>query len=247
MPGSGFPGAAMPESPDEIRRQREYYERTAAEYDQWHVHDDDEHTLALAFASGIINWLGIHSVLDVGSGTGRAIHFLKRHCPGVKVVGLEPVAALREVGYSQGLSQLELIAGDATTIDAANESYDLVSEFGVLHHVREPSLAVAEMLRVARRAVFFSDSNNFGQGSPASRTIKRGLRATGLWPLANWIKTRGKGYSESHGDGVAYSYSVFDNHDQIARHCRHVHVLNTAGDGRCTYQRASHVALLGIK
>jgi len=76
-----------------------------------------------------------------------------------------------------------------------------------LHHIRKPALAVAEMLRVATKAIFLSDSNNFGHGSPLGRSIKQTIDLLGLWPLADWIKTKGKGYTISEGDGLAYSYS----------------------------------------
>src|SRR6185436_11973411 len=96
-----------------------------------------------------------------------------------------------------------------------------------LHHVARPAVVVEEMLRVARRAIFISDSNNFGQGSAAARRVKQALDGLGLWGLANLVKTRGKGYSISDGDGLSYSYSVFNDYPLIERHCRSVHVLNT--------------------
>jgi len=240
-------GANMTSASDEVQRQREYYQRTAAEYEIAHVSDDDEHTLALAFMAGAIDWLGLRSVLDVGSGTGRAIHYLKKRCPTVRVVGIEPVQALREIGHSQGLSEKELIEGDATRLNVADGSFDLVCEFGVLHHLRDPSIAVREMLRAASRSIFISDSNNFGQGSSPVRSLKQALRTIGLWPLAKYLKFGGKGYTESEGDGIAYPYSVFDSYPLVAEHCRRIHVLNTNGDGRSAFRSAAHVALLGVK
>jgi hypothetical protein len=103
------------------------------------------------------------------------------------------------------------------------------------------------MLRVAGRAVFISDCNNFGQGSLLGRGLKQCLNALHLWPLADFIKTRGRGYTLSEGDGLAYSYSVFNDYRQIREKCRSVHVLNTSDAGRNPYRTASHVALLGIK
>jgi ubiquinone/menaquinone biosynthesis C-methylase UbiE len=126
-------------------------------------------------------------------------------------------------------------------------SFDLVCEFGALHHIPKPSRAVAEMLRVARKAVFISDCNNFGQGSGISRLIKQSMNAVGLWPVANLIKTKGKGYSLTEGDGLAYSYSVFNDYKQISRECQAVHLLNTINARPNLYRTASHVALLGIK
>lgn len=151
------------------------------------------------------------------------------------------------MGHSQGLSELELLAGDANELQFSTGQFDLVCEFGALHHMRRPEQAVSEMLRVANKAVFISDTNNFGRGSPTSRTIKQLINFLGLWGIADLIKTRWKGYTISEGDGLAYSYSVFSNHKQIQEQCKSIHLLNTKGGGINPYATASHVALLGIK
>ncbi len=116
------------------------------------------------------------------------------------------------------------------------------------HHVPHPRKVVREMLRVARRAVFISsDANNFGQGRPMVRLAKQALHALRLWPWADYIKTRGKGYAISDGDGLFYSYSVFDDYPQITAQCERVHLLNTSEAGPNIYCSASHVAMLGLK
>jgi ubiquinone/menaquinone biosynthesis C-methylase UbiE len=55
--------------PDPAAIQREYYRRTAAQYDEMHVHSDGEHNFALSFMVSMIRYLGCGSVLDIGSGT----------------------------------------------------------------------------------------------------------------------------------------------------------------------------------
>jgi hypothetical protein len=117
----------------------------------------------------------------------------------------------------------------------------------VLHHIPHPERAVGEMLRVARRAILISDGNNFGQGSAGVRAVKQLLHALRLWPLADLIKTRGKGYTVTEGDGVAYSYSVYRSYAQVRRASRSVHVVNTLDAGVNPYRTSPHVALLGIK
>lgn len=39
----------------------------------------------------------------------------------------------------------------------------------------------------------------------------------GNMAIVNYIKTRGKGYSVSEGDGVFYSYSVYDSNPLLSR------------------------------
>jgi ubiquinone/menaquinone biosynthesis C-methylase UbiE len=227
--------------------QQRYYADTANRYDAMHVDNRDEHYFALSILIGAIDFLNARSVLDVGSGTGRALEYLKKHRPGLRVVGIEPVAELRKMGYGKGLSSEELIDGDATKLQFGTDEFDVVCEFGILHHIGQPSLAVAEMIRVSRKAVFISDCNNFGQGGLASRFAKQSLNAFGLWRIADLVKTRGKGYTISEGDGLAYSYSVFNSYAQIRKACRTVHLINTLDGGPNLYRTASHVALLGIK
>lgn len=232
---------------DEIEMQRQYYADTANKYDSMHVSDQDEHFFALCFLVSVIDYLQIKSILDVGSGTGRAIRYLKKIRPELKLVGIEPVSELREVGYSFGLSKDELIEGDATNLAFNSQQFDLVCEFGVLHHIKNPDQAVSEMLRVSGRAIFISDSNNFGQGSYLIRSLKQLINYFGLWKAADLIKTRGKGFTISEGDGLAYSYSVFNNYEQIRTQTKQIHILNTCDGNINPYKTASHVALLGIK
>jgi SAM-dependent methyltransferase len=194
-----------------------------------------------------IDHFGIESILDIGSGTGRAVAYVKKKCPGIKIIGIEPVKELREVGYQNGLSKDELIEGDALKLNFRDGEFDMVCEFGMLHHVRSPEIVVAEMLRVAKKAIFISDSNNFGQGSAPVRVVKQLLNVFGLWKAATLIQTRGKGYILSKEDGLAYSYSVFNSYKQIEAKCNHIHLLNTSAGKTNLYKTASQVALVGVK
>jgi SAM-dependent methyltransferase len=231
----------------EIDIQRQYYAKTAEAYDVMHVADGDEHFFALSLLLASIDFLGVRSVLDIGSGTGRAVAAIRNARPSVVVKGVEPVAELREVAYRSGIARDEIVEGDALALQFEPGQYDLVCEFGVLHHIRSPDRAVREMLRVANKAVFISDSNNFGQGGTVGRALKQAANALKLWPVVDFVKTRGRGYTISAGDGLAYSYSVFNNYEQIRAHCESVHLLNTTPAGVNPYRTASHVALLGIK
>jgi ubiquinone/menaquinone biosynthesis C-methylase UbiE len=162
-------------------------------------------------------------------------------------LGVEPVDELREVAYAKGVAREELVPGDGRSLPYADGSHDVVCAFGVLHHVEDHERVVREMLRIARKAIFVSDSNNFGQGGRLARTAKQALNALRLWPLADFVKTRGKGYTITEGDGLAYSYSVFSDYPVIRAHCKAVHVVNTLDAGVHPYRTASHVAVLGVK
>lgn len=231
----------------DVEIQRRFFADIAQRYHEELVPQSDEHFFALSFLAASIDHFQFKSILDIGSGTGRAILYLKERKQDLRIIGIEPVRELREVGYGLGIPRDELIEGDATKLEFDDGEFDLVCEFGVLHHVRQSSVTVSEMLRVARKGIFISDSNNFGDGSFLSRTTKQLLNSLSLWKVADFIKTRGKGYNISEGDGLFYSYSVFNDYKLIKSQCRSVHLLNTKESGVNPYRSASHIALLGIK
>ncbi len=211
-----------------VRKQQRYYEETAADYQQMHVTEGDEHYRALSYIAATAPVWGISSFLDVGSGTGRAVEFL--HDKGFEVRGIEPVSALVQQAIRRRPSIGQLIeCGQGECLPFADNSFDAVCEFAVLHHVRDPGRVIKEMLRVARTAVFISDANRFGQGRLPARLLKLSLFKLGLWPAVNFLKTRGKVYSYSEGDGLFYSYSVYDSLAQIASWAEETHIISTQG------------------
>ncbi len=231
----------------EVKIQREYYARTARNYNAMHCHENDQHYFALDILLSLLDRFGVHSILDLGSGTGRSLLYMIKHRPDLRLIGIEPSAAMRTVAYESGVPKHVLLAGDATALPFPDRTFDLVCAFGVLHHIKYPSVAVREALRVARKGVFISDANNFGQGSLLVRLAKQTLKACGLWPLANTVKTMGRGYSITDGDGLAYSYSLFSNLRQIRQECRSLYLFGTEGSGANLYRSASCVAVLGVK
>lgn len=233
---------------NDIQLQRDYYAQTAEKYDHMREGDDEAALgMALDFMISTLTNLGILSVLDIGSGTGRTLLNIKGKRPEIHAVGIEPVAELRAIGHRKGIPTQSLVDGDATCLGYRDGEFDLVCEFGILHHIKQHDLAVREMLRVADKAIFICDVNNFGQGSLLSRTIKQLINSVGLWKFADYLKTGGKGYTISEGDGLGYSYSVFNDYHQIRAGCKSVHILNTVDADINFYRTARGVALLGIK
>ena len=192
--------------------QRTYYEQTASHYDAAHIHSDGPHERAALIVANFMRATGSKRALDVGTGTGRALEILANQCPDLHVVGIDPSRALLNKAVEQrGVSSTTLVQSGGERLPFSNRSFDVVCSFGVLHHVRRPNSIVKEMARVSRHAVLISDSNRFGQGSMRARKLKLFLWKTHLWKPFDWARTRGKGYHFSEGDGVFYSYSVFDS------------------------------------
>src|ERR1700690_503866 len=197
--------------------QRRYYTETASSYDRMHAHESADDPSLRQFVISIFQMVGARSILEVGSGTGRGLQDFAAALPGALVCGVDPVRALLQQGVAAGNNQtVSLLQASGDSLPFADASFDAVSEFSVLHHVANPSAVIKEMLRVARKAVVIVDCNRFGQGSFPARLFKLFLYKIGLWHAFNFVRTRGKRYQISEGDGLFYSYSVYDSYDLLA-------------------------------
>jgi SAM-dependent methyltransferase len=199
-----------------VLAQRRYYTETASRYALMHSHEAVDDAAGLQILLPLLRSLDVHSLLDVGSATGRGLPKLLQGLPDALICGIEPVDALVRQGISSGDNQgLPLLLASGDALPFADKSFDAVCEFGVLHHVPKPARVIEEMLRVARNAVVLSDANRFGQGPLPLRIVKLLLYKLKLWYVFDFLRTRGKGYQVSEGDGVFYSYSVYDSYNQI--------------------------------
>jgi ubiquinone/menaquinone biosynthesis C-methylase UbiE len=215
----------------ETQLQRNYYAETATRYDEMHVSADDEHSVSLSYISAFLQRLGAHTFLDVGCGTGRALEYLKGANPNVTGYGLEPVTEVLRVAANKGIERKRLIRGSVLELPFPDGSFDVVLECGVLHHVKQPAVAVGEMMRVARRAVFLSDDNIFGHGTKIERILKLALYRINLWRFVKLLQTGGKGYAVSDGDGVSYSYSVYFQYNHVREWADRVIAVPVRNDG----------------
>jgi ubiquinone/menaquinone biosynthesis C-methylase UbiE len=201
-----------------VEIQRRYYTETAARYDSMHAHETSTDASMTKFLHAFLRMLEVRSLLDVGTATGLGMRDLKTALPDLFICGVEPVAALLEQAVRDGnVSSFNAIQATGEALPFADASFDAVCEFGILHHAANPNIVVKEMLRVARKAVFLCDSNRFGQGSRVVRLIKLLLCRSKLWRVYTFLRTGGKGYMITEGDGVAYSYSVYDSYHLVSR------------------------------
>ena len=193
--------------------QANYYNQTATHYDESHSSEWSVVHRALKFVDGLSSTWGLNTFLDVGAGTGRALQFFLDR--GRAVRGIEPVRELIKQAEDNGIPKGLIQEGSGDSLPFADNSFDAVLECAVLHHVPDPARVVSEMIRVAKKGVFLLDTNRFGQGHPAVRILKLILYKAHLWNAARFLQTKGKMYAISEGDGLAYSYSVFDSYDQL--------------------------------
>jgi ubiquinone/menaquinone biosynthesis C-methylase UbiE len=234
-----------------VEIQRRYYTDTASSYDSMHAHEGVDDPALRHLVLSILQSLSVGSLLDVGSATGRGLSEFAAALNGALVCGIEPVAALVRQGAALGTSErVSLLQGSGEALPFADNSFDVVSEFATLHHVPNPSAVVKEMLRVARKAVVIADGNRFGQGSLPAKLFKLFLYKAKLWKAFDYLRTRGKHYQISEGDGLFYSYSVYDSLDLVAAWADHILVLPS---GKCSIGwfhpllTAPGVILIGIR
>jgi ubiquinone/menaquinone biosynthesis C-methylase UbiE len=94
------------------------------------------------------------SLLDVGCGPGSITCGLaERLAPG-EVVGIDlspaALATAREAAAARGLGNLRYLEGSVYELPFSDGSFDVVFAHQVLQHLKEPSAAIREMLRVLR-------------------------------------------------------------------------------------------------
>ncbi len=230
--------------------QRQYYTETAHLYDDMHISPDDEHYVALEFITNFFKLFEITNILDVGCGTGRGVrHFIEQK---VAVIGVEPVRAMIDIAVSKNKIPREyLICGSGEALPFNDASFDAVCEFGVLHHVKHPNILVKEMMRCAKKAIFLSDSNIFGQGSRFVRFSKLILHKINLLGVAYFIKTFGKGYHLTASDGIAYPYSVFNSFDLLSNWADRILLIPTRKEETFSWFHplltSSHLLLCAIR
>lgn len=227
-----------------IAMQRAYYASDAQALDPAEG-VPGSHDLPIALLLGYLGRYDIGSLLDVGAGTGRTLSKIHAAHPKISLKGVEPSPVLRQVSVDQwGLAPDQVMEGDALALPFADRSFDLVTAFGILHHIKDHARAVGEMARVARKGVFISDANCYGQGGAAIRLVKRTLRGLGLWPLVNYLRTGGKGYFVSEGDGVYYSYSLIDDLPILNRRFEHVMLINPTGQSTDHFRQSPFIVAI---
>lgn len=106
-------------------------------------------------AGAALAWLGLPpglSWLDVGCGTGALTEVILEAADPREILGVDPSADFIATAAAQIADpRVRFAVGDARALPAPNDAYDAVVAGLVLHFVPDPSPAVREMARAARR------------------------------------------------------------------------------------------------
>jgi ubiquinone/menaquinone biosynthesis C-methylase UbiE len=189
----------------------------------------------------------VRSVLDVGTGTGRSLGWLRQTNAALELFGLEPSPNMIELAR-RNLPTATVKQGIGEDIPYESKSIDVVIATGIMHHVDYPNRVIDEMFRVARKGVLISDHNNYAFGGPLAQRIRMGLKVCGLLKAATFIKQgfNSQGYSEE--DGWWYPYSLFENYSQISNLSRKLFIFPTrraTGEGNILFSQ-SHFAIVAL-
>ncbi|MGD2252685.1 MAG: methyltransferase domain-containing protein [Anaerolineales bacterium] len=104
------------------------------------------------------SWLDLSQIgraLDVGCGNGFSTYFFAQRVPDTWAIDASAFMLSRHPLRNTG----KVSQADALQLPFADESFDLVYSWELLHHVDEPHLALAEMARVSRRYVMAAEPN----------------------------------------------------------------------------------------
>ena len=90
------------------------------------------------------------SVLDVGCGTGALLYQLSASYPRARLTGVDPCPEMLAIARERLPAVIELKRGWAESLPYEDEAFDRVISCNVLHYIREPVVALKDMLRVLR-------------------------------------------------------------------------------------------------
>lgn len=129
----------------------QYFRANAGSWDQirsLHAPDKDVEAALLA----LIGDRPIHSMLDLGTGTGRMLELLAgRYQRGIGIdMSREMLAVARSNLDNAGITHAQVRQGDAYALPVDRDAYDLVTIHQVLHYLDDPAQAIREAARVLR-------------------------------------------------------------------------------------------------
>jgi SAM-dependent methyltransferase len=180
------------------------------------------------------------------------MRYLADAVPGLSVHGNDPSEPLLEVAQRRfGIAPSQLDCADSTALPYEDGAFDVVIETAVLHHVPEPDRVIQEMLRVSSKAIFISDSNAYALGGFGPRLVKVALAKTRTLRFVNRLRRHGHDWYYTEGDGIGWSYSVYDSLALIRSNCHEVLVIPTQIDrplaGSVPFLFSPHILVAGFK
>ena len=146
-------------SPQEIKRANiVYHTRMADSYNKDQPYFSPENVKRVeAIIKNLAKTCGSSSLLDIGCGTGFIIDIAKRYFK--RVAGVDITRAMIDkVDLSAG--NINLIVADISAMPFEDESFDVCTAYGVLHHLPELGSTFREIFRCLKKGgVFYADQD----------------------------------------------------------------------------------------
>lgn len=105
--------------------------------------------------TGIVTSLQPATLLDAGCGEGFVAEIFLRAMPGLQLTGFDPLPGAVELARRRNPGAT-FDVGSIYEIPHPDDSFGVVCCFEVMEHLHQPDKALAELARVARRAVVLS-------------------------------------------------------------------------------------------
>src|SRR5215216_2930206 len=119
-------------------------------YDRGRDHGPEVLELWMNFVASCVGKQRLHTILDLGCGTGRFSESLAAHFD-AKVVGIDPSKKMLEQAHKKLRDRrVRYQLGRAEAIPLANKSVDLIFTSMTFHHFHDPMQAARECRRVLR-------------------------------------------------------------------------------------------------
>lgn len=130
---------------------------TGNHYDKYSSRNPIEQRMMKGFfqsLDAVLDRVTPQNVLEVGAGEGEVLVRVMQRFPSAVVRGIDlPDDGLAEIWTQRGLP---IAVGDATSLEFADRSFDLVMAIEVLEHIPDPARALREIARVASSDVVLS-------------------------------------------------------------------------------------------
>jgi ubiquinone/menaquinone biosynthesis C-methylase UbiE len=151
------------------------FDAEAGRYESWY--ETRRGRRASEAETGLLAWLlaafpGCRSIIDVGCGTGHFLAWLVAR--GYRPIGLDRAPRML-AGMRRRLPTLPALVADAHALPLQARSVDLVLFVTTLEFLEDPSLALAEAARIARRGIVVIALNRRSLGA-LSRRVGRASR-----------------------------------------------------------------------
>jgi ubiquinone/menaquinone biosynthesis C-methylase UbiE len=129
----------------------------AADYDAMDNRGPNE-----AFATDCLQFATFDRALDVGTGTALIPIAMCKRAPNLDMVGVDLAEHMLErarenVEREELVARITLKKIDAKALPFETGEFEAVVSNSIVHHIPEPTHALGEMIRVAKRVVFVRD------------------------------------------------------------------------------------------